>query len=146
MTVAVALLGASLSTFVSAEPRLPDTPPAENRIVPFSGDIPSCDDPFVLAQIQSDFWNRERNYWSSELALDSFEAPNELGFRTRGASFIPRRFCETHAAFNDGERRKVVYAIVEGGGFIGIGWGVEWCVDGLDRNMAYMPGCTGAGR
>jgi len=25
---------------------------------------------------------------------------------------------------------------------IGWGWGVEWCVVGLDRNLAYAPSCS----
>ena len=41
----------------------------------------------------------------------------------------------------DGVRRAVHYAIVEDAGFIGAGWGVEWCVVGLDRNWAYHPSC-----
>ncbi|MBV8473029.1 MAG: hypothetical protein JO107_13205, partial [Hyphomicrobiales bacterium] len=27
-------------------------------------------------------------------------------------------------------------------GIIGWGYGVEWCVVGLDRNLAYAPECT----
>jgi hypothetical protein len=33
------------------------------------------------------------------------------------------------------------YSIQETTGWLGIGWGVEWCVAGLDRNWAYNPAC-----
>lgn len=36
---------------------------------------------------------------------------------------------------------RVYYSIVEDGGFIGASWGVEWCVDGLDRSWTYAPNC-----
>jgi hypothetical protein len=40
-----------------------------------------------------------------------------------------------------GVRRAVHYAIVEDAGYLGVTWGVEWCVVGLDRNWAYSPAC-----
>ena len=33
------------------------------------------------------------------------------------------------------------YSIQEASGWLGIGWGIEWCVVGLDRNWAYNPAC-----
>jgi len=33
------------------------------------------------------------------------------------------------------------YSILETSGWLGVGWGVEWCVVGLDRNWAYNPAC-----
>jgi len=33
------------------------------------------------------------------------------------------------------------YSILETTGWLGIGWGIEWCVVGLDRNWAYNPAC-----
>lgn len=130
----------------AAEPRLADTPPAEQRALGYSGDVPACDDSYVLAQIKWSFFDREKDYWKSELDILSFETTREIGYRTRGASFIPRRFCEARAAFNDGGRRKVTYTVSEGLGFLGLGSGVEWCVEGLDRNLAYAPDCAAAGR
>ena len=38
--------------------------------------------------------------------------------------------------------RTVIYDIGEGLGIIGLGYGVEWCVVGLDRNLAYAPACS----
>ncbi len=45
---------------------------------------------------------------------------------------------------NDGTRRPIYYGIGEDTGMIGMTWGVEWCVVGLDRNWAYNPNCKAA--
>ena len=45
---------------------------------------------------------------------------------------------------SDGKRRPVYYSIIEDGGMIGWTWGVNWCVQGLDRNWAYNPDCRQA--
>ena len=127
------------------DPPLGDVPPAESRLWGFSPELPACADGFVLAEIQREFWDRERDYWNSALSLDAFDGVREIGYRTNGLSYIPRRWCEARAQFNDGALRKVVYQIGQGLGFIGAGWGVEWCVDGLDRNYAYAPHCRAAG-
>ncbi len=123
----------------------PGDPPAEARLLPYSGDLPDCANELALAEIARQFWDRERDYWGSALAIETFGAIRETGFRTRGLSFIPRRHCEASALFNDGATRRVIYSIGEGLGFIGFGWGVEWCVVGLDRGKAYAPACSGAG-
>lgn len=142
---ALASAGLSFGTAMAKEPGLADTPPAEARMVPYYGDVPVCDEPSVLERIQSEFERRESDYWSSSLAIEAFCDPHETGFRTNGLSYIPRRYCRTKALMNDGRRREVVYQIVEGQGFIGIGYGVTWCVRGLDRNHAFSPACEGAG-
>ena len=123
----------------------PNAPPAEARVRPFTGDLPGCADALVLAEIARKFWDRERDYWDSELSLEFFDAVRETGFRTRGASFIPRRHCAAAARFNDGAIRQVIYTIGEDLGFIGFGWGVDWCVVGLDRSLAHAPACSAAG-
>ena len=45
---------------------------------------------------------------------------------------------------SDGKRRQINYSIIEDGGLLGVGYGVEWCVVGLDRNWAYNPRCRWA--
>jgi hypothetical protein len=46
--------------------------------------------------------------------------------------------------FSDQKAREMSYSIVEGGGPIGIGWGAEWCISGLDRNYAFGLDCRSA--
>ncbi len=120
-------------------------PPAEQRMIPYSGEVPGCADPSVLAQIIGQFDQRESEYWGSGLTLDGFFEVAETGLRSNGPSFIPRRYCKARAGFNDGVMRKVTYTVGEQLGFIGIGPGVTWCVAGLDRNHAFAPHCRAAG-
>ena len=66
----------------------------------------------------------------------------EIGFRANGVAYIPRRFCMAEATMSDHHVRQVVYQVEEWTGFSGYGDGVEWCVVGLDRNLAYAPACS----
>jgi hypothetical protein len=129
---AVALCGVGLRPVNAAAP-LQDAPPAETRMFPYSGDVPPCDHSFVLAQIMRDFSDREAEYWNSALAIENFLEPRETGYRKYGLSFIPRRYCEARAALSDGSNHRVTYEIGEGQGFWGLGFGVKWRVQGLDR-------------
>jgi hypothetical protein len=134
----------ALATTALAQPREYD-PPAELRYPGYSGALPPCADPSVLAEISSSFADREAEYWNSGLVIATFESAGEFGYRSTGLSFIPRRYCQARALFNDGRRRRVVYNIGEALGFIGLGSGVTWCVEGLDRNHAFSPNCRAAG-
>jgi len=42
---------------------------------------------------------------------------------------------------SDGRKRQIHYSITETGSWLGVSWGVEWCLVGLDRNWAYNPAC-----
>jgi hypothetical protein len=107
----------------------------------YEGIIPFCEDPAVTGKIVNRFAHREREYWNSDLTIQSFEQPREIAYRPWGPSFIPRRFCLGRVTTSDGYRRTVSYSIGEDLGIIGATWGVEWCIAGLDRNLAYSPNC-----
>lgn len=124
-----------------AQPALRDTPPAEERYLAYTADVPACDDPAALAWIVRDFADRESGYWSSPLQIDTFVEAHETGFRAAGLSFIPRRHCAGEARFNDGVARRLAFDIAEGTGFVGTTYGVTWCVVGLDRNHAFGRNC-----
>jgi hypothetical protein len=143
-SVLLATLALALGGAAEAAPREHE-PPAEYRYPPYTGVLPLCSDPTVLTEITSSFAGREAEYWNSGLSIDGFESASEYGYRTDGLSYIPRRYCRAEALFNDGRRRRVVYNIGEDLGFIGIGSGVAWCVEGLDRNHAFSPNCRAAG-
>ena len=105
--------------------------------------VPLCDDPGVLGQISSKFGQKESTYWTSNLEILAIERVREAAFRpwTGAPQAIPRRFCSGVARVSDGTSHQVHYSIAETTGFLGVGWGVEWCVAGLDRNWAYNPAC-----
>jgi len=103
--------------------------------------VPPCDYPGALSRIASRFAAKESRFWNSSLTIEGFERVREIAFRPWAHDTIPRRFCRALAMVSDGRRRTVFYSIAEDTGFIGFSWGVEWCVDGLDRNFAYNPHC-----
>jgi len=48
------------------------------------------------------------------------------------------------AVINDGGRSPIYYSIAEDTGMVGMDWGVNFCVVGLDRDWAYNPACRAA--
>lgn len=155
-TAALVCLGAAAAFLSSTEAKARPKTPAENRYSPYTGTVPACDHPRVLDRIKSRFGQRERKYWKTGREIVGFRHPREIGYRSNGSDFIPRRWCSVRAEFNDGRKRRVTYSIGEDLGMAGaswlgpwsagygIGWGVEWCVHGLDYNLAYAPGCSAA--
>jgi hypothetical protein len=116
--------------------------PAETREYPYDGKIPACGDPDVLSRIQSRFSQTEGEYWHSGLEIVGFDRVEEIGFRTNGADYIPRRYCVAQGLMNDQKARTVSYSVGQDLGIIGFwGFGVDWCVSGLDREKAYSPNC-----
>lgn len=136
------VLAGSLAALALSAPSIarPITP-AEQRAWAYTGQMPSCNDEAPLARIQSHFARRESGFWNSKLEIVQFQNVRQTALRSTGLDFIPRRYCEAKARFNDGKMRQVAYWIGEGTGMTGFDWGVEWCVDGLDRNNAAAPNC-----
>lgn len=103
--------------------------------------VPLCEEPGALGRIQARFAQKESRFWNSALQIVGFEKVRELAFHPWADATIPRRFCSATALVSDGIRRRVYYSIAEDLGMIGMTYGVEWCVVGLDRNWAYNPAC-----
>jgi len=101
--------------------------------------LPACD--AGLGIIAARFSQKEGRFWNSDLQILGFERVREIAFQPWAAGTIPRRFCSAVALVSDGRKHAVNYAIGEDAGMIGMTWGVEWCVVGLDRNWAYNPRC-----
>jgi hypothetical protein len=117
---------------------------AQQRYVPYSAQLPACDDPGVLSRIGERFAQKETSYWNSALQVGGYDRIREIGFRANGLDYIPRRYCVARVEATDLQHYAVIYSVGEGLGIIGWGYGVEWCVIGLDRNLAYAPGCSAA--
>ena len=111
----------------------------------FDSQLPSCDDSWALSTIQRRFATKEGRFWNSDLQITNFDQIREVAYRPWADGTIPRRFCAGRVQISDGHWRTVRYSIVEDGGMIGGGWGVQWCVVGVDRNWASNPECTAAG-
>jgi hypothetical protein len=107
----------------------------------YDGVLPACDAPAALGIISSRFAEKEGRFWNSNLTIQGYERIRETAYRPWAPNTIPRRFCTARALVSDGLKHPVHYSIGETTGTIGATWGVEWCVVGLDRNMAYSPAC-----
>jgi hypothetical protein len=110
----------------------------------YSRDMPACDYAPALDQIIFNFHTKESRFWNSELQIVGIENIRETAYLPWAAQSIPRRFCSGTALINDGERHAIYYSIATDTGPIGMGWGVNFCVVGLDRNWAYNPACRAA--
>jgi hypothetical protein len=108
----------------------------------YDGRVAECEK--ALGTITNQFWEKESQYWNSNLKITAYGAIRETAFRPWQSDNIPRRFCSADVMISDGKLRTVHYSIIEDGGFAGYGQGVEWCVTGLDRDWAYNPGCKAA--
>jgi hypothetical protein len=107
----------------------------------YSANVPLCEESGPLSTIRSRFGTKEGRFWNSDLTIVDFANVREVAFRPWAPGAIPRRFCRAEALVSDGVKRPVYYSIIEDGGLIGMTYGVEWCVVGLDRNWSYNPAC-----
>ena len=94
------------------------------------------------AQISSKFGQKEGEFWNSNLEIVGIDrvtrgrvpavAARRRRSRAGSATALP--------ASPTARATPIHYSILENSGWLGVGWGVEWCVVGLDRNWAYNPG------
>jgi hypothetical protein len=110
----------------------------------YSRDMPPCDYPPALHEIMDKFQTKEARFWNSDLKIVGIEDMRETAYLPWAAQSIPRRFCRATALINDNTRHPIYYSIASGTGMIGMGWGTNFCVVGLDRNWAYNPACRAA--
>jgi hypothetical protein len=111
----------------------------------YDRDIPACDYPAALDRIIANFRTKEFRFWNSELRIVGIENIEETAVLPWAAQSIPRRYCSGTAVINDGTKHRMIYSIAEDTGMIGMDWGVNFCVTGIDRNDAYNPDCRAAG-
>lgn len=107
----------------------------------YDGRLPACDNMLVLAKIDFRFWAKEVRFWDPRLRIARFGEIQQIAYRPWGEDAIPRRFCQARTLMSDGTDTVTNYSISEDTDFAGATWGVEWCVQGYDRNMAYSPRC-----
>ena len=107
----------------------------------YDGVLPACDAQAALGKIVSRFGEKESGNWNSSLKISGFDQVHEVAYRPWAANTIPRRFCSAIVHVSNGSKHQLHYSIGEDTGIIGATWGIEWCVEGLDRNMAYSPRC-----
>jgi len=110
----------------------------------YDSDVPACNENGPLDKIVARFGAKEFDFWNSALRIVGFEQIREIAWEPWTSGTMPRRFCTASVVISDGKRHRINYSISEDGGMFGAGYGVEWCVVGLDRNWAYNPNCRAA--
>ena len=115
--------------------------PAEKRFWDYSGDLPACNSPDVLSRMSDRFQASESEYWNSSLQIVNYDSIKVSALRPWGLDHIPRNFCQGRALLNDNTYHEVYYSVAEDLGLIGMDFGVEFCVVGLDRDYSYAPAC-----
>jgi hypothetical protein len=119
--------------------------PIERLFTRDTGFVPPCDSNWALGIISWRFAYKEARFWGSSDTLREIGDVREIAHRPWGLQYTPRRYCQAKVRVADNPRDTVVYySIIEKGGYAGVGWGVEWCVVGWDRNLAYAPNCRAA--
>jgi hypothetical protein len=117
---------------------------AEHREYAYDAVLPECKDGAVTGLIAKRFAERETNFWASSLVVNEVSQIKQSGFRPNGFDLIPRRYCTASVRLSNHKKHRLDYIIVEDAGIIGLNYGVEWCISGLDRNYAYDGGCRAA--
>jgi hypothetical protein len=107
----------------------------------YEAEVPLCQDGWPLDVIKHRFGATESRFWNAQLEIVGYENVREISFRPWVQSAMPRRFCRATVLVSDGKKRPLYYSIIEGAGVIGMNWGVEFCIVGLDRDWAYNPAC-----
>jgi hypothetical protein len=103
--------------------------------------MPNCADAAPLNEILARFHERESEFWRTGLEIVAFEDVREIGFRSNGLDYIPRRYCEARVHMNDAKVRAISYSIPTYFPGIADQLAVEWCIVGLDRFDANAPNC-----
>jgi hypothetical protein len=110
----------------------------------YDRDVPACDFTPALDRIIGNFDTKEARFWNSKLQIVGIENIQQTAVLPWAAQSVPRRFCSGTAVINDGAKHQIYYSIAEDMGMIGMDWGVDFCVVGLDRELAYGPHCRAA--
>lgn len=110
-----------------------------HRVAPWQG--PACDAPAVTEKLIGRFNETQLEYWPVPLRMAAVVHAREVTTRQWEPTIIATRFCNATAYFDDGTRRELVYWLRSEQGFAGVGWGMQYCVRGVDQHMAYAPAC-----
>ena len=110
----------------------------------YSAKVPLCEEHEPLKMIQRRFGTKEGKFWNSDLKIIGFEKIHEVAWQPWAPGTIPRRFCGASVLVSDGLWRSMYYSITEDAGMLGVSYGVEFCVVGLDREWSYQPACLRA--
>jgi len=102
---------------------------------------PPCTDQALADRIVGRFNAVEETYWGGRIAMRDVVALREVATRDRTEALVARRWCHGTAVFADGVRRRIVVELGANTGHLGVGYGLSYCIHGLDRHWTYAPAC-----
>ena len=91
--------------------------------------------------IASRFAQKEGRFWNSGAADPRLERVREIAFPALGARHHSASILHRNGTGQRRRKHAVNFWIGEDTAMIGMSWGVEWCVDGFDRDWSYNPRC-----
>lgn len=146
-TAFAAAIAATLAAILPASAAdLRPAPATATVVVP--ANVPACDDPRVLAQIEDQFEYGAPRVMNAPIAVAEFSGLFERAyFPLGGYRQVERRYCQGNAAIagidiKDGAPHTTVYYVIEYPmGFASIGWRAEGCFLGYDSWKVYGANC-----
>ena len=108
----------------------------------YDADLATCDSSAVLEKIRDRFSTVEKRFWNSDAEIVAIEQVRQAAFRPHGLDLIPRRYCQAVATMSNARKLKLRYAIIEGTGITGLSDGLQYCLEGYDRNHTARGGCN----
>ncbi len=103
--------------------------------------FPGCESPAVESKIINRFNWAESHTWHDGVRIVSIDQAVERPAREYGFTPILRRYCRGRAYLESGHYRTIHFLIEEPMGLAGVGWNVEFCLNGHDRWRVYNGNC-----
>lgn len=120
----VAVLGAARPAAAS---------PAQDR-------LPACESPAVLHAAMAHIAAADAAYRGG-VTIQSISRIEQTGYGEPLGSLLAQRYCSGQATLSDGRSHNVYFRIAEGRGLLGLTWGVQACLPGLDKWYVYDGRC-----
>lgn len=103
--------------------------------------VPECGDGAVIEAIRDRFLHADANVLKRGLYIRTVDHVRQSHFGSPAGPTL-RRYCHASAVLNDGPRPKTLYYLIEQNyGFAGIGWNVEFCVQGYEPWRVHDGNC-----
>ena len=108
--------------------------------------LPVCDAKTVVRTITKRFNRAEKSNWKRGFTIDQIGQISERRQDLRSDEFgdpplVPARYCNATAHMSNGQTYSMHYFIEAKAGFVGVKWGAEFCVHGLDPWRVYNGRC-----
>ncbi|MDQ0316673.1 hypothetical protein [Amorphus orientalis] len=119
-----------------------------NNLLGFNADeaagkpLPACGDAKVVNAAMKFTNGAEPVYRAIRVA--AIDQVYERSLEVDNPSPLARRYCQGRAVLEDGRTATAYIRIEEAGGFVGLGWAVNVCLDGYDKWRVYDGHCRTA--